>query len=97
MGTRGIERRLRKGAQRLSRLRAELGEVDAQLAHLADEAADAELRAVVAESPEAAPEGRRARAQADAMAAHRAVVVARIAELEAEQDRLLDAFSAAGE
>lgn len=68
--------------------------IDEQLGHLADDADDLGVRAVVSDSPEAAYEHRHAQAHADAMARHRAKVVADIAALEEEQDRLLDQRSA---
>lgn len=51
MGKRIIERRLRKTAMRLRSLRSELEVLDEHLIHLGDDAADAELRALVSESP----------------------------------------------
>jgi hypothetical protein len=75
-------------------LREELAVIDEQLAHLADEADDLGIRALVAESPGAGPEYRKAQEHADAMAAHRAHVLASIAELDRRQDQLLDELSA---
>ena len=87
-----VERKLRKVSTRLRSLRSELVVIDEQLAHLADEADELGIRALVADSPEAGPEHRRAREHAEAMAKHRAHVVAEIAELEVRQDQLLDAM-----
>ncbi len=89
MGTRIIERRLRKTADRLRVLRNELEVLDEQLIHLRDDAADAELRALVSESP-VGSEPRQARAHADAVEKHRTHVVDEIHRLEQTQDRLLD-------
>ena len=93
MGQRLIERRLRKTSARLRSLRDELTVVDDQLAQLADEAADSGIRALVSETPGAGVEHRKAQAHADAMAAHRAHVLASIHDLERRQDELLDALS----
>jgi hypothetical protein len=89
-----VERRLRQVSARLRRLRDELRVIDDQLAHLADDAEDMGIRALVAETPGAGQDYRQAQAHADAMAAHRAHVVASIHELELRQDQLLDQLSA---
>ena len=88
-----IERRLRETWVRLRRLREELRIVDEQLRHLADEADDKGLRALVAETPGADVDYREARRHADAMQKHRQQVLESIAELEARQDSLLDRLS----
>ena len=93
MGQRMVERRLRETGDRLRRLREELQIVDEQLRHLADEADDKGLRALVSETPGADSEYREARRHADAMRAHREQVAASIAELEARQDSVLDRLS----
>jgi hypothetical protein len=85
-----VERRLKQASARLRKLRDELRIIDEQLAHLADEAGDMGIRSLVAETPGAAHEYHHAQAHADAMAKHRAHVVASIAELEVRQDQLLD-------
>jgi hypothetical protein len=85
-----IERRLFEVAERLKALRDELRVVDEQLAVLADAADDARLRALVSETPLAGREHTEAQRHADAMARHRADVVAQLAELERTQDELLD-------
>ena len=77
-------------SSRLRTLRDELATVDEQLLHLADDADDLAVRAVVSEAPDASHESHDARKHADAMRRHRDHVVAEIAELEAHQDRLLD-------
>ena len=64
--------------------------VDEQLAHLADDADDLALRALVSETPSASYESNDARKHVDAMRRHREHVLAEIGELEARQDRLLD-------
>jgi hypothetical protein len=90
MGAWLIRRRLTRVSSRLRTLRDELATVDEQLLHLADDADDLAVRAVVSEAPDASHESRDARKHADAMRRHRDHVVAEITELEARQDRLLD-------
>jgi hypothetical protein len=95
MGRRLVERRLRAITKRLRSLRDEIRVIDDQLAHLADDADDAGIRALVSETPGAGSEYRQAQAHADAMRAHRTHVLTTIADLEAKQDELLDQLSAA--
>jgi hypothetical protein len=85
-----VERRLSEVAARLKQLREELAVSDEQLAHLAAEADDARLRALVSETPLAGREHQEAQRHADAMTRHRDEVRAKIAELEEAQDELLD-------
>ena len=85
-----VERRLKQASVRLRSLRDELRVIDEQLAQLADEADDMEIRSLVAETPGASYEYHHAQAHADAMAKHRAHVLDSIAELERRQDLLLD-------
>ena len=85
-----LERRLSETTDRLRALREELVVADEQLAHLAGEADEARLRALVSETPLADREHQEAQRHADAMRRRRAEVVATIAELEATQDHLLD-------
>jgi len=75
---------------RLRQLREELGVIDEQLAQLADEAGDMGIRSLVSETPGASHEYHHAQAHADAMAKHRAHVLALITDLEQRQDVLLD-------
>jgi len=85
-----IERKLLDVASRLKRAREELAVLDEQLAHFADSAEEARVRALVSETPLADREHREAQKHADAMARSRAATVASIAELERAQDELLD-------
>jgi hypothetical protein len=85
-----IERRLIELSARLRHLHDELRVVDEQLAHFADEADDARIRALVSETPLAERELREARKHADAMRRHRAEVVGEIEKLEQSQNDLLD-------
>lgn len=89
-----VERRLSEVSTRLKALRDELAVSDEQLAHLADTAEDARLRALVSETPVAEREFHEAQRHADAMARHRAELVAAIERLEATQDELLDRLTA---
>ena len=66
-----IERRLREVAGRLIRLRGDLAVAEEQLAHLDDEADDARVRHLVAETPLSERGRREAERQAQAMARHR--------------------------
>jgi uncharacterized protein (DUF3084 family) len=96
MSKRMVERRLIDVGARLKKLRAELGVADEQLAHFADEADDARLRALVSETPVADRERRQAEKHAEAMRRHRAEVLAEIAQLEQSQNELLDRLVAGG-
>jgi len=89
-----VERRLSEVAERLRELRLELAVTEEQLRHLAEEADDARLRALVSETPMAGHEHREAQRHADAMSKHRAEVEATIAKLERQQDDLLDRLTA---
>jgi hypothetical protein len=90
VGTKSIERKLRKTSARIRQLRDELAVIDAQLEHLVDETDDTSLRAVLGDNPAAAQEHREAAGHAEAMTKHRRHVVATIDELETRQDELLD-------
>ena len=89
-GQLAYERRLTDVSERLKGLRAELQVADEQLAFFAEAADDARLRALVSETPLAEHEHHEAQKHADAMARHRADVLASISELQRSQDELLD-------
>ena len=89
-----LERRLDDVSSRLRALCEELRVADEQLAVLAEAADDTRLRALVSETPIAEREHGEAQRHADAMARHRADVVAELAELERSQDELLDRLTA---
>jgi predicted nucleic acid-binding Zn-ribbon protein len=89
-----LQRRLVDVSERLKRLRTELAVTDEQVVFLEDEADDARLRALVAETPLGDVEARDARRHADALARHRDALAGSIAELEREQDALLDRMAA---
>lgn len=63
---------------------------DEQLAHLAEIADEARLRALVSETPLADREHHDAQRHADAMQRHRVEVLGAITRLEHAQDELLD-------
>jgi hypothetical protein len=94
MSRSSVERRLSQVSERLRQLRDELAVSSEQLAHLADAADDARLRSLVSETPVADHDHRQAERHADAMRRHRAKVEAEIAQLERDQDELLDRFVA---
>lgn len=85
-----LERRLTDLTARMRALREELGVADEQLAALTETAEEARLRALVSETPLADRESLEAGRHAEAMARHRADVVARLTDLERAQDELLD-------
>jgi hypothetical protein len=89
-----LERRLVDISERLKRLRAELSVNEEQLLFLEDEAEDARLRGLMAETPLAEAEARDARRHADTLARHRDALVLSIADLAREQDALLDRMAA---
>jgi chromosome segregation ATPase len=85
-----IERRLVDVSARLKRLRHDLAVAEEQALFLSEEAEDARLRSLVAETPLADAEAREARRHADALLRQRDTLRRNIADLEREQDRLLD-------
>ena len=89
-----LERRLTEVADRLRELRQELIVSDEQLHHLAEQADEARLRALMSETPLAEQEHREAQRHAEAMARHRGDVQSEIDRLERSQDDLLDRLSA---
>ncbi len=91
-----IERRLKDVSDRLKTVTHDLAVAEDQLAHLADEANEARLRALVSETPLAAKDHREAQRHAQAMCRHRDELVAEVRQLEAAQDGLLDRLVAAG-
>ena len=92
MGNWLVERRLSQVSVRLRSLRSELAVIDEQMAHLADDADDQAIRALVSETAGASYEARDARRHVDAHAKHRAKLFDEIASLELRQDELLDSM-----
>ena len=89
-----LQRRLIDVSDRLKRLRSECAVADEQLAFLEEEADDARLRALVSETPLAEAEAREVRRHADALHRQRDTLARSIADLEQEQDALLDRMAA---
>jgi predicted nucleic acid-binding Zn-ribbon protein len=89
-----LERRLSELSDRMKQLRVDLAVAEEQLAHFTDEADDARLRALVAETPLAAQVHRDAEKHAAAMRRHREELMAEIHQLERAQDDLLDRLMA---
>jgi hypothetical protein len=89
-----LKRRLVDVSDRIKRQRAELAVTEEQLAFLEEEAEDARLRALVAETPLGEAEARDARKHSDAMARQRDALARSIAALLREQDDLLDRMAA---
>jgi hypothetical protein len=85
-----LERRLIDVSDRLKRLRSELAVAEEQCAVLTNEADDARLRSLVAETPIAEAEAHETRRHATAQIRQRDDLRRSIAELEREQDSLLD-------
>ena len=89
-----LQRRLIDVSDRLKRLRSELAVSDEQCAHFEAEAEDARLRSLVSETPMADAEARETRRHADAQTRQRDTLRRAVAELEAEQNALLDRMAA---
>jgi hypothetical protein len=85
-----IERRLRDVSDRLKAVRSDLAVAAEQLAHLAEEADEARLRALVSETPLAEQEHHEAERHAEAMRRHHDALLAEVRQLETAQDDLLD-------
>lgn len=90
MGRTLIERRLKDVSDRLKAVRRDLHVAEEQLAHLAEEADEARLRALVSETPLAEQAHHEASRHAEAMRRHHAELVAEVRQLEVAQDELLD-------
>ncbi|MGI9624188.1 MAG: hypothetical protein ACR2PK_15235 [Acidimicrobiales bacterium] len=89
-----VERRLMENGDELKRAREDLRVSTEQLEHLANEADEARLRALVSETPLSEQSFQEASRHAEAMRRHHTELQARISELEARQDQLLDQMSA---
>jgi len=89
-----LQRRLIDASDRLKRLRAELAVLDEQCAFFEAEAEDARLRSLVSETPIAEAEAREVRRHADAQSRHRDSLRRSVADLESEQNALLDRLAA---
>ncbi|MGB2757390.1 MAG: hypothetical protein WBD02_06960 [Acidimicrobiia bacterium] len=89
-----IKRRLVDLAERLKTQRADLRILEEQLALLDDEASDANLRALVSQTPLADRDAREMQAQADALRKEQEHLLHSIAAICSDQDALLDKLSA---
>jgi hypothetical protein len=85
-----LQRRLIDVSDRLKRLRADLAVAEEQCAFFEAEAEDARLRALVSETPLADAEAHEVRRHADAQGRNRDSLRRSIADLQREQDALLD-------
>jgi hypothetical protein len=89
-----LQRRLIDVSDRLRRLRADFLVAQEQLLYMEEEADAARMRALVSETPLADAEARESRRHSDALGRQRDVLARSIAELEREQDALLDRMAA---
>ena len=85
-----LERTLRRTVLSVREVRDELRILDEQLAYVESDLADKELRAMVSETPSAAYEHHDALRHVEVMRAERERLVARLRDLEREQDAALD-------
>ena len=85
-----VERRLRRGTQTLRELQEELRITNDQLEFILDDARDKEVRAMVAETPNAALEHHEAQRHLEVIHRHRDYLVKAIAANQIHQDQLLD-------
>lgn len=90
MSRTSIERKLVGLSKDLKRAASELAVIDEQLAYVAENAADARLRAMVSETPLADKEHRDAVKTVSALQKDRGRWAERHAKLERRQDELLD-------
>jgi chromosome segregation ATPase len=89
-----VERKLRRVSEQLKALRDDLRVTEEHLAQLSDEEEDARIRALVSETPLAEKEHRKAARHAERLRTSRAKAIRKIADLEREQDDLLDRLTA---
>lgn len=88
-----VERKLTDTSSRLRKARQELAILNEQSDFLEEEAEDARIRSVIAETPGAAGHHNEAQRHVTAMANARRSVSERITELQRQQDELLDKLS----
>ena len=89
-----IERRLLELSERVKRTNTELAVANEQLSFLDEEADDARLRAIVAETPLEVAAANEAQRHADALRGQRDALDRTLTALRAEQDELLDRLTA---
>ncbi len=85
-----VERRLKRGTQTIRELQDELRITKDQLEFISDDARDKEIRAMVAETPNAALEHHEAQRHLEALQRHHDHLLDAIADHRADQDQLLD-------
>ncbi len=85
-----VERRLRRGTQTIRELQDELRITNDQLEYILDDASDKEVRAMVAETPNAALEHHEAQRHLEVIQRHHDHLVKSIADHQDHQDQLLD-------
>jgi hypothetical protein len=88
-----VERKLSDAASRLRKAREELAILNEQGDFFEEEAEDARIRSVIAETPGAVGNHNDAQRHVNAMAKARLSVSTRIIELQRQQDELLDKLS----
>ncbi len=88
-----VERKLTDTSSRLRKAREELAILNEQSDFLEQEAEDARIRSVIAETPGASGHHNEAQRYVTAMANARRSVSERITELQRQQDELLDKLS----
>jgi hypothetical protein len=88
-----VERKLTDTTSRLRKAREELAILDEQGNFFEEEAEDARIRSVIAETPGASGHHNEAQRHVTAMAKARLSVSNRITELQRQQDELLDKLS----
>jgi hypothetical protein len=89
-----VERKLTDTSSRLRKAREELAILDEQGDFFEEEAEDARIRSVIAETPGTSGHHNEAQRHVTAMAKARLSVSNRIIELQRQQDELLDKLSA---
>jgi DNA repair ATPase RecN len=89
-----VERKLTDTTSRLRKAREELAILDEQGDFFAEEAEDARIRSVIAETPGAVGNHNEAQRHVNAMAKARQSVTNQISDLLRQQDELLDKLSA---
>ena len=90
LNDRFVERRLRRGTQTMRELREELRIASEQLAFVESEAQEKEMRAMVAETADAALEHHEAQRNLETIQKYHRQLLSSIAEHELRQDHLLD-------
>ncbi len=85
-----LERTLRRTVLNVREVRDELRILEEQLEHVESDLAEKELRAMVSETPSAVHEHHDALRHVEVMRAERERLVARLRDLEREQDAALD-------